>query len=587
MNTKERLLHYLKPQKKLIIFSAISVLIYLIAQLMLPYLVGKSINSFGEMVTINNITHFEVNIDLKAILIYLSIALVLCILGVIFDFIFEYSVNIISQNMVKEIRDEVYQKLNSVPIKTIDNMASGDLVQLEIGDVENIANGLLSVFKQLLQGALAIIITIILMFIVNWILAIGVILLTPLSFFASKFVATFSHKHFKKQAKLMSELNALSLEAISDSELVQSLGFEDKSYQEFTKRDENLRKEGKVAQFSASWVNPSTRFVNNTIYAIIGIAGIIMILFTPSYPLLAMDIGSLTSFLSYTTEYTKPFNEISSVMAEFETAQFSFNRINDFLNREDDKDEGKIVLNEPIEDISFNHLFFSYEPNQHLIEDFNQVIHKHERVAIVGPTGAGKTTLINVLMRFYDPVSGDVTYNGIKGTDITKKSLRSNFGMVLQDTWIFSGTILENVRYAKPEATDAEVINACKRAHADSFINTLPDGYNTYVSAKGGLSEGERQLLTIARVMLVKPAIIILDEATSNIDTRTEKQISDAFDKMMNETTSIVIAHRLSTIQNASLILVLKDGNIIERGDHKSLMQAHGFYYELYSSQFK
>ena len=583
MDIKTRLFHYIKPQKKNILFASISVIIFLISQLLLPYLVGKSINAFGEM----DGTQFIVDIDLNTIVINLTIAAALCFIGAFFDFIFEYLVNIMSQNIVKAIRDDVYHKLNNAPIKTIDNMQSGDLVQLEIGDIENIANGFLSVFKQLIQGLLAIIITIILMFLVNWILAIGVIALTPLSFFVSKFVATFSHKHFKKQAKLMSDLNALSLEAISDADLVQSLGYEKESIKAFQIQDEKLREEGKVAQFSASWTNPSTRLVNNTIYAIIGIAGIIMILYTASFPILAMNIGNLTSFLSYTTEYTKPFNEISSVMAEFETAQFSFKRINNFLNLQDDIDEGKIILDEPIKEISFENMSFSYEKDQHLIEDFNQIIKNNEQVAIVGPTGAGKTTLINVLMRFYDPVDGRITYNGIDGKDISKKSLRSNFGMVLQDTWIFTGTILENVRYAKPDSSDEEVISACKQAHADTFINTLPEGYNTLVSSKSGLSEGERQLLTIARVMLAKPNIIILDEATSNIDTRTEKQISDAFDKMMENHTSIVIAHRLSTIQNASLILVLKDGHIIEKGNHKNLMTKKGFYYDLYSSQFK
>ena len=583
MDIKKRLFHYIKPQKRNILLASVSVIIFLVSQLLLPYLVGKSINAFGTM----DGTQFIIDIDLKAIIINMTVACILCFIGAVFDFIFEYIVNIMSQSIVKEIRDDVYHKLNNVPIKTIDNMQSGDLVQLEIGDIENIANGFLSVFKQLIQGVLAVLITIILMFLVNWILAIGVIVLTPLSFFVSKFVASFSHKHFKKQAKLMSDLNALSLETISDTDLVQSLGYEKASIEAFKAQDEKLKNEGKIAQFSASWTNPSTRLVNNTIYAIIGIAGIIMILYTASYPILVMNIGNLTSFLSYTTEYTKPFNEISSVMAEFETAQFSFKRINNFLNLSDDIDEGTVILKEPIKEIAFEHMSFSYEKGQHLIEDFNQVIKKNEQVAIVGPTGAGKTTLINILMRFYDPVDGKITYNGIDGTEISKKSLRSNFGMVLQDTWIFTGTILENVRYAKPDSSDEEVINACKQAHADTFINTLPEGYNTLVTAKSGLSEGERQLLTIARVMLAKPDIIILDEATSNIDTRTEKQISDAFDKMMANHTSIVIAHRLSTIQNASLILVLKDGHIIEKGDHKSLMAKQGFYYELYSSQFK
>ena len=405
MDIKKRLFHYIKPQKRNILLASVSVIIFLVSQLLLPYLVGKSINAFGTM----DGTQFIIDIDLKAIIINMTVACILCFIGAVFDFIFEYIVNIMSQSIVKEIRDDVYHKLNNVPIKTIDNMQSGDLVQLEIGDIENIANGFLSVFKQLIQGVLAVLITIILMFLVNWILAIGVIVLTPLSFFVSKFVASFSHKHFKKQAKLMSDLNALSLETISDADLVQSLGYEKASIEAFKAQDEKLKNEGKIAQFSASWTNPSTRLVNNTIYAIIGIAGIIMILYTASYPILAMNIGNLTSFLSYTTEYTKPFNEISSVMAEFETAQFSFKRINNFLNLSDDIDEGTVILKEPIKEIAFEHMSFSYEKGQHLIEDFNQVIKKNEQVAIVGPTGAGKTTLINILMRVYDPVDGKIT----------------------------------------------------------------------------------------------------------------------------------------------------------------------------------
>ena len=403
----------------------------------------------------------------------------------------------------------------------------------------------------------------------------------------SKFVASFSHRHFKSQSALMSDLNALSLESISNLETLKALQYEERSHQDFCARDEKLRKEGRIAQFSASWTNPTTRFVNNTIYCVIGIAGIVMILYTASYPILGMTMGNLTSFLSYTNEYTKPFNEISSVAAEFETAQFSFRRIVSFLNGQDDVDEGKESLNGPVEDIVFEDVTFSYEEGQHLIEHFSQEIKKGQKVAIVGPTGAGKTTLINLLMRFYDPVSGLIRFDGIDGRSVPKKDLRGNFGMVLQDTWIFSGTIMENVRYARPGSTDEEVIEACKEAHADNFIRTLPHGYETVVSAKSGLSEGERQLLTIARVMLAKPQVVILDEATSNVDTRTEKLITDAFDKVMEGKTSIVIAHRLSTIREADLILVLKDGNVIEKGNHTELMHRHGFYYDLYTSQFR
>ncbi len=581
MEIKERLKNYLLPEKKAIILSFISVLVFLISQLMVPYLVGKSLDALGKVTD----GIFVINVNTNLIALYLSICLGLAVLGVFFDYIFEYQVGVMTQHAVKRIRDDVFKKFNSISIKDVDSDTIGNLVQYEIGDVENIANGIYSVFKQLVQGVLTILITVVMMFTVNWILALGVIILSPLSILVSKFVATFSHKHFKKQAQLMSDLNSLSLESINNTSTIQSLNYQERSLDEFKKRDEKLRKEGQVAQFSASWTNPSTRLVNNTIYAIIGISGIIMIMYTASYPILAMTIGSLSSFLSYTTEYTKPFNEISSVVSEFETASFSFKRINSFLNKEDDIDTGKKEV-KGIKEISFNDMSFAYEKDQHLIEDFSQTIKEGEKVAIVGPTGAGKTTLINVLMRFYDPVKGDVTYNGIKGTDIRKSSLRSNFGMVLQDTWVFKGTILENVRYAKSDASDEEVIEACKKANADNFIKTLPDGYNTMISSKAGLSEGERQLLTIARVMLLDPNIVILDEATSNVDTRTEKKIGEAFDKMMAKKTSIVIAHRLSTIKGADLILVLKDGHIIEKGNHEALMNKKGFYCSLYNSQF-
>ena len=583
MTIKSRLASYLAPERKTIALSFVSVLIFLLAQLMVPFLVGKSLDAIGSLV--NGV--FVVDVNKESIILYLSICLGLAIFGVFFDFIFEYQVSLLTQHVVRQIRNDVFLKFNTLSVKDLDSDTHGNLIQYEIGDVENIANGIYSVFKQLVQGVLSILITVIMMFTVNWILALGVILLSPLSIVVSKFVANFSHSHFKKQAKLQSQLNALSLEMINNTSLIQSLNYQNRAFDDFEKADEDLRKEGKVAQFSASWTNPSTRLVNNTIYALIGISGIIMILYTSTYPILAMSIGSLPSFLSYTTEYTKPFNEISSVLSEFETASFSFKRIHNFLMKEDDVDNGKEKLSQPLTEICFNDMSFSYEPNQHLIEHFNETIHAGEKVAIVGPTGAGKTTLINVLLRFFDPTAGSITYNGIKGTDLKKTELRKNFGMVLQDTWIFSGTVMENIRYSKPSASDEEVIRAAKKANADSFIQTLPEGYQTKVSSKSGLSEGERQLLTIARVMLVKPDIVILDEATSNVDTRTESKITKAFDEMMKDRTSIVIAHRLSTIIGADLILVLKDGHIIEQGSHQELMHKQGFYYSLYNSQFK
>ncbi len=572
MDYKKRFFSYLLPQKKKIVLIALSVLVFLVAQLSQPLFVGYALDA-------------AIDSKKNIFFLFIFLSLGLSIFGAFADFFFEYSVGVMTQEIIYEMRNDTYHKLNNVSIDTIFKESQGNLVQLEIGDVENVANGLFSVFKSLIEGVLAIVITIIMMFITNWILALGVILLSPLSLIVSRFVANFSHKYFKKQAKLQSELNGLSMEAINNSDLLQSLNFQDDSLRKFESQNEELRKEGKIALFSASWTNPTTRLVNNTIYCLIGISGIIMIPLTATYPILSMSIGKLSSFLSYTTSYTKPFNEISGVLSEYETAVFSFKRINDFLNKEDDVDEGNMDISN-IQEMKFDKMWFSYEPEQKLIEDFNEVIHKGDSVAIVGPTGAGKSTLINVLMRFYDPTQGAILYNGVKGTDIRKSSLRSNFGMVLQETWIFSGTVMENVRYAKPSATDEEVKAACKKAHADFFINTLPYGYDTKVSAKEGLSEGERQMLTIARVMLLEPDIVILDEATSNVDTRTEKLITDAFDAIMKNRTSIVIAHRLSTIQKASLILVLKDGHVIETGNHQTLMEKKGFYYSMYSSQF-
>lgn len=575
MNFKKRFFSYLIPQKKLIVTVSVFVLIFLLSQLSQPFLVGKALNAA-----------LAGNKD--SFLVIIIVCFALSLLGAIADFVFEYSVGIMTQKVIYEIRKDVYQKFNTVSIDTIFKEKHGDLVQLEIGDVENVANGLFSVFKSLIEGVLSVIITIIMMFTVNWILALGVILLSPLSILMSRFVAQFSHKYFKKQAKLQSDLNSISLEAIDNIDCLQSLNYQSRSIESFKNQDEELRKGGKIAQFSASWTNPTTRLVNNTIYAIIGIAGIIMIPYSSALSAYhaVMNIGNLSSFLSYTIQYTKPFNEISSVLSEYESAVFSFKRIDAFLAKEDDIDVGSEDVTE-INEIQFKDMFFSYEKDQKLIEDFNETIHKGEKVAIVGPTGAGKSTLINVLMRFYDPTKGSVLYNGKEGTSIKKSLLRKNFGMVLQETWIFTGTIMDNVRYAKPSASDEEVISACKRAHADTFINTLPEGYNTKVSAKQGLSEGERQMLTIARVMLLEPDIVILDEATSNVDTRTEKLITDAFDRLLENKTSIVIAHRLSTIRNSDLILVLKDGHIIEQGSHNALMEKQGFYYSMYASQFR
>ena len=578
MKAKERLFAYLKPMRKSIVIALVFSLLYVVSQIAQPFLLGKALDASSDP---NQHTVFYT---------YVFIALGLVIIGTVFAYFFEVIIMNVSQKIIKKARDEVYEKINSISIKDFDQKTHGDLVLLEIRDMENFSAGLFAVFKTLIQGIFTIIITIIMMVMVNWILALGVIVLSPLSMIMAKIVSGFSHKHYKKQNELQAGVSSITLETLNNVDIVQSLGYEDKSISEFVEINEKLKKEGRVAQFSASWVNPSTRLVNNIIYVLIGIAGVIMLVHNEQYHLAelfaVMSIGRLSSFLSYTNQYSKPFNEVSNVAAEYENAKASLRRINDFLNLDNDINNGQESIDD-IETIEFKDMSFSYNENQQLIEDFNLLIKKGQKVAIVGPTGAGKTTIINLLMRFYDPVSGDIYINDQPYASVKKQSLRKQIGMVLQDTWIFTGTIMDNIRYFKKDASEEEVIEAAKKSHADIFINTLPEKYLTKVSNKSGLSEGQRQMIAIARVMLLNPEMVILDEATSNIDTRSEKLITDAFDQMMKEKTSIVIAHRLSTIQKADIIIVMKDGGIIETGNHKELMKKQGFYYSMYSSQYK
>ena len=575
MRTKERLFTYLKPMRKSLVIALLFALLFIVSQISQPFLLGRALDASKEA-------------NREAFNIYVIIALSLVVFGTVCAYFFELIVNNVSQKVIKKARDDVYQKINAISVKDFDKKTHGDLVQLEIRDMENFSAGLFAVFKTLMQGIFTIVVTIIMMVMVNWILAIGVIIFSPLSMIMAKIVASFSHNHYKKQSELQANVSSLSLEALNNIDIVQSLNYEQSSIEAFDNKNQELKKEGVIAQFSASWVNPSTRLVNNIIYVLIGIAGIIMLSHSSDLATLfaVMSIGRLSSFLSYTNQYSKPFNEISNVASEYENAKASFKRINDFLNIEDDINLGVTDIKD-IESIEFKDMSFSYDEKQKLIENFDLVIKKGQKVAIVGPTGAGKTTLINLLMRFYDPNSGDIIINNRSCFDISKQSLRQNVGMVLQDTWIFTGTIMDNIRYFKRTASEEEVIEAAKRAHADIFINTLPNGYQTLVSNRHGLSEGQRQMIAIARVLLLNPQLVILDEATSNIDTRSEKLITDAFDMMMKEKTSIVIAHRLSTIEKADIIIVMKDGAIVETGNHKELMRKQGFYYSLYSSQYK
>lgn len=575
MKAKERLLVYLKPLRKELTIALFFALLFVAANLAQPLLLGRALDASRD----DNYSVF---------VIYLIVSFALALLGTFFDYLFEAIVMNASQKAIKKLRDDIYQKINSISLKDFDAKARGDLVQLEIRDMENFASGLFAVFKTLMQGLFTIVITIVMMLVVNWVLALGVILLSPLSVLMSYIISHFSGKYFKKQSKLQAHLSSLSLESLNNIDIIQSLNYEEESMKEFEKRSEELRKEGRVAQFSASWVNPSTRLVNNTIYVLIGIIGIIMLAYDTELGIIyaVMSIGRLSSFLTYTTQYSKPFNEVSSVASEYESAKASFLRVNDFLSLDNDIDEGNKDINE-INKIEFKDVDFSYHPSKKLIEHLDLTIAKGDKIAIVGPTGAGKTTLINLIMRFYDPNNGEIRVNNIPYKDVKKYSLRKNIGMVLQDTWIYKGTILDNIKYLKKDATNEEVYDASRKAHADIFINNMPEGYNTVINAKEGLSEGQKQMIAIARVMLLNPEVVILDEATSNIDTRSEKLITEAFNNMMKDKTSIVIAHRLSTIENADTIIVMKDGGIVETGNHKELMKKKGFYYTLYSSQYK
>lgn len=568
----KRFYSYLKKHTKHLLIALVSVFVYLIAFLTQPYLVGRTID-------------FALNNDVETIIKLLTITTSLSILGAFLDFVFEYSISLMAQKICFDMRIDIFKKYNSVSIETLNSKSDGSLLRLEIANMESISNGIFSIFKTLVEGVLTVLITIVMMLISNWLLGLAVIVLSPLSLLVSRFVAKFSHDHFNKQTYLQANINSISHESIDNILTLQSLNLEDYSIDKFNKADELVNKEGRIAQFSASWTNPTTRLVNNIIYAIIGISGIIMIIFNKELTFISMTIGMLSTFLSYTTQFTKPFNEISEVVAEYESALTAFKRVDNFLSFSDDKDYGKARIDQ-IDSIRFDDLTFHYTFSQHLIEHFNLEIKKGDRIAIVGPTGAGKTTLINVLLRFYDPSGGRILVDNIDYTDIPKIDLRKNVGMVLQDTWIFNGTIKENIAYGKPNATYDEIIKASKQSHADSFINLLPNGYDTIISNNSSLSAGEKQMIAIARVMLMNKDIVILDEATSSIDTRSELLIYDAFDNLLKGKTSITIAHRLSTIVNADKILVLKDGNIIEQGSHKQLIAKKGFYYSLYNSQF-
>ncbi len=577
----KRILRQLKNYKIWIFLTVLLALLTVAGQLTIPILFGKIINLL-------DFSKVPFNKALPEILkIFIAIG------GIVaFTCLMQWLMNIINNfitfNVVRDIRNEAFVQIQELPLKYLDSHSYGDIISRNIADVDTFADGLLMGFTQLFTGILTIIGTIVIMFVLNWIIALVVFVLTPLSLFVAKFIASRTYKFFRRTSEIRGEQTAFIDEMIGNLKVVKAFNREDKNLEKFDGINENLTKASLKSIFYSSLTNPCTRFVNAVVYATVALTGALMLVFNVSLPLV-FNVGLLASLLSYANQYTKPFNEISGVVTELQNAFACAGRIYELIDEKpqipDSADD--LELLDVKGNVAFRNLSFSYTAEKKLIKNLNFEVKSGQRIAIVGPTGCGKTTLINLLMRFYEPDSGNIDVDGKNISEIKRHSLRKSYGMVLQDTWLKSGTVKENIIIGKPDASDEEIIKASKSAHAHNFIMQLPDGYDTVIAEDGGnLSQGQKQLLCIARIMLCLPPMLILDEATSSIDTRTELKIQNAFTSLMNGRTSFIVAHRLSTIESADLILVMKDGNIIERGTHKQLLEKKGFYSELYNSQF-
>ncbi len=523
-------------------------------------------------------------VDMAGIFAVIKKIILIMILTGIAQWVMNTCNNYITYHVIQDIRQDAFRKLEILPLKYLDSKAYGDIVSRVISDVDTFADGLLMGFTQLFTGVITIVGTLVLMLVTNIPIALLVVCLTPVSFLVAKFIANSTYTMFKAQSEARGEQTALIEEMIGNQKVVKTFSQEKAAMEKFNVINEKLGKCSLKAIFFSSITNPSTRFVNSLVYAGVGVLGAFVAIRG------GISVGRLSCLLSYANQYTKPFNEISGVITELQHAIVCASRIFALIEEEPqtpDKEDA-LVLSDAKGNITLEDVNFQYVPEKKLIQDFNLQVKPGQRVAIVGPTGCGKTTVINLLMRFYDINSGSIKVDGTDIRDITRGSLRTGFGMVLQDTWLHSGTIEENIKMGNPEADREAVIRAAKAAHADSFIRRLPNGYDTMINEDGGsLSQGQKQLLCIARVMLCLPPMLILDEATSSIDTRTEIKIQKAFARMMQGRTSFIVAHRLSTIKEADIILVMKDGNIIEQGDHEGLLKQNGFYAKLYTSQFE
>ena len=572
-----RVLQYVKPYRVLVIVSLLCACVSAAAQLLIPILTGKAID---QMIGAGQV-------NLQGVLVFAVWIAVVAVLSAVAQQFLATSNNKIAYNISRDLRNAAFHKLQRLPLSYLDAHPSGDLVSRMIADVDTFSDGLLMGFTQLFTGVVLIVGTLTIMLIKNWMIALLVVVLTPLSMFVASFIARKTHHYFTEQARVRGQQTALINELIEGQKVVQSFGHEAASLSDFDCINDELGRVSLNATFFSSLTNPSTRLVNNIIYAAVALVGALSAVGG------GISVGDLSVFLSYASQYAKPFNEISGVVTELQNALACAARVFSLLDETDrvpDK-ENAVVLS-PKGTIDLKDVCFRYVPDRPLIEGFNLHVKPGQRIAIVGPTGCGKTTMINLLMRFYDVNSGTILVDGTDIRDATRHSLRKSFGMVLQDTWLKAGTIRDNIAYGRPDASEEDVIAAAKAAHAHSFIRRLPDGYDTVITENGGnISQGQKQLLCIARVMLggengELPPMLILDEATSSIDTRTEIKIQSAFARLMNGRTSFIVAHRLSTIQEADVILVMKDGHIIEQGTHEELLKKQGFYANLYQSQF-
>lgn len=572
-----RVLQYVKPYRVLVIVSLLCACVSAAAQLLIPILTGKAIDQMLGAGQVN----------LSGVLVFAVWIAVVAALSAIAQQFLATSNNKIAYNISRDLRNAAFHKLQRLPLSYLDAHPSGDLVSRMIADVDTFSDGLLMGFTQLFTGVVLIVGTLTIMLIKNWMIALLVVVLTPLSMFVASFIARKTHHYFTEQARVRGQQTALINELIEGQKVVQSFGHEAASLSDFDCINDELGRVSLNATFFSSLTNPSTRLVNNIIYAAVALVGALSAVGG------GISVGDLSVFLSYASQYAKPFNEISGVVTELQNALACAARVFSLLDEDDrvpDKENAAVLS--PKGTIDLKDVCFRYVPDRPLIEGFNLHVKPGQRIAIVGPTGCGKTTMINLLMRFYDVNSGAILVDDTDIRDATRHSLRKSFGMVLQDTWLKAGTIRDNIAYGRPDASEEDVIAAAKAAHAHSFIRRLPDGYDTVITENGGnISQGQKQLLCIARVMLggengELPPMLILDEATSSIDTRTEIKIQSAFARLMNGRTSFIVAHRLSTIQEADVILVMKDGHIIEQGTHEELLKKQGFYANLYQSQF-